>query len=251
MKLEGKVCLITNCGEYMGPAIAKQFQQEGAILVLQTNDLNRAKDELARQGVNLPPIRFIEADFSKKGIAEVQITSLAAQMGGLDVLVNVNVNQPGKGKMLHEEEDESWETIIHSLMTELFFTCKAALKHMIPENRGKIVNVTSAAGVAGLPKYSIYSAARAGANGLTKALGKEVAPYNIQVNAIAQNFVENETYFPASLIRNEDVYKKIVKNIPIGRLAKGEESAKLAVFLASDDSDFLCGEVIKFAGGWG
>lgn len=259
MKLKNKICFITNCGEYMGPAVAKEFQQEGAILVLQANKLEEAKKQLIKHGVNLEQsegessskIHLIESDLSKKGMAEQTLTNVCNELGRIDVLVNVNTHRLDKGRLLHEEEDEYWDSMIHSLMTELYYTTKAALRHMIPNNQGKIVNITSAAGVVGLPKYASYSAARAGANGLTRALGKEVAPYNIQVNAIAQNFVENPTYFPDSLIENQEIYKRIAKNIPLGRLARGEESAKLAVFLASNDSDFLCGEVIKLTGGWG
>ena len=87
-------------------------------------------------------------------------------------------------------------------------------------------------------------------NGLTKAVGREVAGDGIQVNAIAQNYVENPTYFPPSLTADPEKLARMVKNIPAGRLARGEESARLAVYLASEDADFFVGQVIPFAGGW-
>ncbi|BCJ86861.1 SDR family NAD(P)-dependent oxidoreductase [Effusibacillus dendaii] len=251
MKLKDKICLITNCGDYMGPAITAEFQKEGATVILQSRQFAAAKEQLASHGAQLEGVQVIEADFGARGVAATHIAKLVEERGRLDVLVNVNVHNPGSGTMLCETSDEEWDSMIHALMTELFYTTKAALPYMIDKQKGKIVNVTSAAGIVGLPKYTPYSAARAGANGFTKALGKEVARYNIQVNAIAQNYVENPAYFPNELIGNPDILKKITKNIPLGRLARGEESAKLAVFLASDDSDFFCGEVIKFAGGWG
>jgi NAD(P)-dependent dehydrogenase (short-subunit alcohol dehydrogenase family) len=83
----------------------------------------------------------------------------------------------------------------------------------------------------------------------TKALGREVAPHNIQVNAIAQNWVENPSYFPEERITKPDFLERLKKAVPLGRLAKPWEQAKLAVFLASNDSDFLCGTVIPFTGG--
>jgi NAD(P)-dependent dehydrogenase (short-subunit alcohol dehydrogenase family) len=87
-------------------------------------------------------------------------------------------------------------------------------------------------------------------NGLTRAVGREVARHNIQVNAIAQNFVENPTYFGPEITANPEKLGRIVRNVPAGRLARSEESAKLCVFLASDEADFFCGQVIPFAGGW-
>lgn len=102
----------------------------------------------------------------------------------------------------------------------------------------------------GLPNYAAYSAGRAGVNGLTKVVGREVARHGIQVNAIAQNFVENPTYFGADLVADPVKLARVVKNVPAGRLARSEESARLAVFLASAEADFFCGQVVPFAGGW-
>src|SRR5262245_22469926 len=121
---------------------------------------------------------------------------------------------------------------------------------MRPARRGKIVNMSSAAGIPGLARYAAYSAARAGVNGLTKAVGREVARDGIQVNAIAQNYVENPTYFPPALTADPEKLARMVRHVPAGRLARGEESARLAVYLASEDADFFVGQVIPFAGGW-
>jgi 2-keto-3-deoxy-L-fuconate dehydrogenase len=118
------------------------------------------------------------------------------------------------------------------------------------QGHGKVVNITSAVAIPGLPNYAAYSAARAGANGLTRAVGREVARHNIQVNAIAQNFVENPTYFGPEVTGHPDKLARVIRNVPAGRLARPEESAKLCVFLACDESDFFCGQVIPFAGGW-
>jgi 2-keto-3-deoxy-L-fuconate dehydrogenase len=121
---------------------------------------------------------------------------------------------------------------------------------MRPAKRGKVINMSSAAAFPGLANYAAYSAARAGVNGLTKAVGREVAREGIQVNAIAQNYVENPTYFPPELVNDPQSLARMVKHIPAGRLARGEESARLAVYLASDDADFFVGQVVPFAGGW-
>ena len=93
---------------------------------------------------------------------------------------------------------------------------------MRPAGRGKIVNMSSAAGIPGLARYAAYSAARAGVNGLTRAVGREVARDGVQVNAIAQNYVENPTYFPPALLADEEAVARMVRNVPAGRLARGE-----------------------------
>jgi len=136
------------------------------------------------------------------------------------------------------------------LLDEPFYMIRAALRVMRPARRGKIINMSSAAAYPGLPNYAAYTAARAGVNGLTKAVGREVAGDGIQVNAIARNYGENPTYFPPSLTADPEKLARMVKNIPAGRLARGEESARLAVYLASEDADFFVGQVIPFAGGW-
>jgi 2-keto-3-deoxy-L-fuconate dehydrogenase len=110
--------------------------------------------------------------------------------------------------------------------------------------------LSSGAAFPGLPNYGAYTAARAGVNGFWRAVGREVAGEGIQVNAIAQNYVENPTYFPPALTGDPARLARMVKHIPAGRLARSEESARLAVYLASEDADFFIGQVIPFAGGW-
>lgn len=251
MRLRDKVCLITNCGDLQGPPDAAEFQREGATVVLQAVDFSKAEPQLLKQGVALNgnQVGVIEADFGQRGIADRHISQLVAARGRLDVLVNNNAPKH-LGKALHEIADEEWEHMFHSLVTELFYTTKAALKQMIPARRGKIVNIASSGGLDPyLGPFTAYCAARGAVVILTKALGREVAPHNIQVNAIAQNWVENPSYFPEERITKPDFLERLKKAVPLGRLAKPWEQAKLAVFLASDDSDFLCGTVIPFTGG--
>lgn len=251
MRLRDKVCLITNCGDLQGPPDAAEFQREGASIVLQAVDFSKAEPQLLKQGVELNrnQVRVIEADFGQRGIANHHISQLVAERGHLDVLVNNNAPKH-LGKALHEINDDEWDYMFHSLVTELFYTTKAVLKHMIPARRGKIVNIASSGGLEPYRgPYTAYCAARGAVVILTKALGREVAPDNIQVNAIAQNWVENPSYYPEEKITKPGYLEQLKTVVPLGRLAKPWEQAKLAVFLASDDSDFLCGTVIPFTGG--
>jgi len=247
--LTNKIVAITNVRQYMGPATAKLFQAEHAKLYLFDNDIDTAKEVLAEFGVNIEAVHWHEVKENSSEYINEAVNWLYDEEGRIDVLINVNVNSPIRGPIT-ETTDEEWRKMQANLVDELFYWTRAVLKYMIPNRKGKIVNFTSAAGIAGLPNYSSYATARAAANGFTQTVGKEVAKYNIQVNAIAQNYVENPTYFPKELVENEATLAKLVKKVPLGRLAKGEESAALALFLASDQSDFFCGQVVPFAGGW-
>ncbi len=254
-KLSGKVCLITNCGLLQGGPDAAEFQRQGATLILQSADLKGAKEVLARDGVNLnpgsedPPIRFIDADFSKPGIADEKVESLVKEYERIDALVNNNAPKH-LDKPFHEIADHEWDDMFRLIVTELFYTTRSVLRHMIPNKRGKILNIAAAGGIDPYPgPYTAYCSARGAIVTLTKALGREVAPFNIQVNAIAQNWVRNPSYFSEEEISTPEFQERMKSRVPIQRLAEPWEQAKLAAFLVSEDSNFLCGTVIPFAGG--
>ncbi len=249
MKLTGKVALITNVRHYMGPALAEEFAREGASLALHDRD-ESALRPLGAVGERLGrDVLALGGDLTRTGEADRVVQAVVARFGRLDILVNNNAFPPS-GSPTEAVSDAAWREMMAHLLDEPFYCIRAALRVMRPARRGKIINMSSAAAFPGLANYAAYTAARAGVNGLTKAVGREVARDGIQVNAIAQNYVENPTYFPAALTQDPDKLARMVKNIPAGRLARGEESARLAVYLASDDADFFVGQVIPFAGGW-
>ena len=249
MKLTGKIALITNVSHFMGPAITEEFCREGASVALHDRDEAAVKpyaliaERLGRDVLSLA------GDLSRSGEAERAVEAVVGRFGRLDILVNNNAHPPS-GSPVEQISDAAWREMMARLLDEPFFCLRAALRVMRPAGRGKIINMSSAAAFPGLPNYAAYTAARAGVNGLTKAVGREVAGAGIQVNAIAQNYVENPTYFPPALTGDPVRLARMVKNIPAGRLARSEESARLAVYLASEDADFFIGQVIPFAGGW-
>jgi NAD(P)-dependent dehydrogenase (short-subunit alcohol dehydrogenase family) len=249
MKLTGKVALITNVSHFMGPAITEEFCREGASVALHDRDEAALKPYAAigeRLGRDVLPLT---GDLSRSSEADRVVAAVVARFGRLDVLVNNNAHPPS-GCPAEQITDAAWREMMARLLDEPFFCLRAALRVMRPAGRGKIINMSSAAAFPGLPNYAAYTAARAGVNGLTKAVGREVAGAGIQVNAIAQNYVENPTYFPPALTADPARLARMVRNIPAGRLARSEESARLAVYLASEDADFFIGQVIPFAGGW-
>ena len=249
MKLTGKVALITNVSHFMGPAITEEFCREGASVALHDRDGAAVKPHAAIAERLGRDVLSLTGDLSRSTEADRAVDAVVARFGRLDVLVNNNAHPPS-GSPVEEISDSAWREMMARLLDEPFFCLRAALRVMKPAGRGKIINMSSAAAFPGLPHYAAYTAARAGVNGLTKAVGREVAGAGIQVNAIAQNYVENPTYFPPALTGDPVRLARMVKNIPAGRLARSEESARLAVYLASEDADFFIGQVIPFAGGW-
>ena len=249
MKLTGKVALVTNVSHFMGPAITEEFCREGASVALHDRDEAALKPYTAiaeRLGRDVLPLT---GDLSRSSEADRVVAAVVARFGRLDILVNNNAHPPS-GSPAEQITDAAWREMMARLLDEPFFCLRAALRVMRPAGRGKIINMSSAAAFPGLPNYAAYTAARAGVNGLTKAVGRDVAGAGIQVNAIAQNYVENPTYFPPALTADPARLARMVRNIPAGRLARSEESARLAVYLASEDADFFIGQVIPFAGGW-
>jgi 2-keto-3-deoxy-L-fuconate dehydrogenase len=233
----------------MGPAITEEFCREGASVALHDRDEAAIKPYALIAERLDRDVLSITGDLSRSGEAERAVEAVVARFGRLDVLVNNNAHPPS-GSPVEDITDAAWREMMARLLDEPFFCLRAALRVMRPAGRGKIINMSSAAAFPGLPNYAAYTAARAGVNGLTKAVGREVAGAGIQVNAIAQNYVENPTYFPPALTGDPVRLARMVKNIPAGRLARSEESARLAVYLASEDADFFIGQVIPFAGGW-
>jgi NAD(P)-dependent dehydrogenase (short-subunit alcohol dehydrogenase family) len=249
MKLTGKIALITNVSHFMGPAITEEFCREGASVALHDRDEAAVKPYAAIAERLGRDVLSLAGDLSRSDEAERVVEAVVARFGRLDVLVNNNAHPPS-GSPVEDISDAAWREMMARLLDEPFFCLRAALRVMRPAGRGKIINMSSAAAFPGLPNYAAYTAARAGVNGLTKAVGREVAGAGIQVNAIAQNYVENPTYFPPALTGDPVRLARMVKHIPAGRLARSEESARLAVYLASEDADFFVGQVIPFAGGW-
>jgi 2-keto-3-deoxy-L-fuconate dehydrogenase len=213
--------LVTQAHEYMGPAVVELFRSEGAEVIADTTDL-RAPGACER------------------AVAQAgEVSALIANLAHLPLPAPVG-----------DVKDADWHALFEALVHPLMRLVRAAAPAMIARRRGKIVAVTSAAPLRGIPNTSAYCAARGAQNAFVRAVGLELAPHNVQFNAVAQNYVRNDTYYPKELISTERFQRHLAKNVPAMRVAEGWESAELALFLASDKSDFLCGEVIPFAGGW-
>jgi NAD(P)-dependent dehydrogenase (short-subunit alcohol dehydrogenase family) len=169
--------------------------------------------------------------------------------GQIDVLINNDAFPAIRAKV--EEADRADMRAGLGVMVEAPYALAAAVVPGMKARRaGKIVFVTSATPFHGLPNYSMYVIARGAANAMALTLAKELGPHNIQVNAVAPNYVENPDYFPSEVVGDPDTLKKIVRPIPLGRLGKPDELGALVAFLASERADWITAQVIPFSGGW-
>lgn len=221
-RLEGKRVLITCADGFMGPATTALFEQAGAAVVGDTRDL--------------APAGAAAELISECGCPDVLVVNLAAAS---------SPNTP-----IEQLDDATWTEKFDVMVHPLFRLVQAVLPEMKERRAGKIVVYGSATGLRSMAGVSAYSAARAAQVGFVKAAGLEAAPHNVQINLIAQNYVENPDYYPPELVETERFQKHLARNVPAGRLASGQEDAQLALFLASDESDFIVGQAIPFSGGW-
>jgi len=221
-RLTGKRVLVTQADDYMGPATIELFGAEGAEVMQDTSDLTR------------------------DGACE----TLIKNSGQIDILI-ANLASPNfSGILAVDLSDEDWQTTFDVMVHPLHRLCRAVLPQMIERQSGKVVVYGSAVALKGLKTVTAYSAARAAQVGYVQSLGVEVAPNNVQVNLIAQNYVENPVYYPPSLQNNENFQRSLKRQVPLGRLATAEEDAQFALFLASQESNFFVGQAIPFSGGW-
>jgi 2-keto-3-deoxy-L-fuconate dehydrogenase len=218
--LAGRRAVVTQADEFMGPAIAETFAREGASVAADTRDL-----------------RVPEA-------AE----TLIAEAGHVDILVaNLMLRNPRT--TLAATTDDLWSAQFDAMVHPLHRLVRAVLPQMMARRSGKIVVIGSANALRGTTPRAAYSAARGAQLSYVKSAGYEVAPHNIQINAMAQNWVSNPTSYPPEEV-NSPAFAERLREVPAGRVAEGWESAALALFLAGPESDFFCGQVFPFAGGW-
>jgi 2-keto-3-deoxy-L-fuconate dehydrogenase len=221
-QLAGRRVLVTQADDFMGPATVELFAAEGAEIIADARDL------------------------SETGACE----ALAAEAGRVDVFI-ANLASPSYGgTRVTELDDDRWERTFNMMVHPLHRLTRALLPQMMERRRGKVVVYGSAVALKGSKTVAAYSAARAAQVGYVQSVGVEVAPFNIQVNLIAQNYVENPVYYPPELQAREAFQASLKRQVPLGRLATAEEDARFALFLAGEDSDFFVGQAIPFSGGW-
>ncbi|OUR79898.1 hypothetical protein A9Q83_02825 [Alphaproteobacteria bacterium 46_93_T64] len=241
--LKNKNILITDATHFVGKPGASVLIREGATVFAQDASFVDENARLAFSELVPGVTPLAEQD------PEEVLKAVLAIAGHLDVLVN-NDAYPAIRASIDEADIEDFRNTLDALLVRGFTYAKYVAAHMKKRGSGKIIFISSAVPKHGLPNYSMYVAARGGANALAVTLAKELGKSGIQVNSLAPNFIESPTYFPKELLENEETLKKITKPIPLGRLGKPEEAGEYLAFLSSDKSDYITGQVLYFAGGW-
>lgn len=245
MKLKDKVAVITGSGSGIGRAIALRFAEEGARVVIASRTLENAEATLRKVQLLGTEAFLHVTDVRQKSSVESLFRALDERQCGIDILVN-NAGQAGPMTPLHETSDEQWHSYIEAHLHGTFYCTREATKRMLEQKRGgAIINMASVAALRGLSGASAYSAAKGAMVAFTKAVAQEYAIHNIRINALAPGWVETPMldHWPKKL------RTMMPSMTPLGRIGKPEEIAEVALFLASDASSLMVGQVLSPNGG--
>ena len=181
--------------------------------------------------------------------SEHACTDLIAAAGEIDILV-ANLAEPPMTGPVQNIDNADWNTLFDALVHPLMYLVRAVTPQMLDRRAGKIIAVTSAAPLRGIPNNAAYCAARGAQNSFIKAIGLELARANIQANAIAQNYINNDTYYPDDILDDAKFLDHVKRNVPTNKIGAAQETAELAAYLASENCTHMVGQIIPLAGGW-
>jgi 3-oxoacyl-[acyl-carrier protein] reductase len=240
--LQGKVAIITGASRGIGRAIARELAKFGASVVVNYASSSQAADELVSEITQAGGSAIaLAADVSKEEQVDALINAAIEKFNRLDILVN-NAGIT-RDTLLLRMKPEDWQAVIDINLTGVFLCTRAASKIMLKQRSGRIINITSVAGLMGNPGQANYSAAKAGVIGFTKTVAKELASRGITVNAVAPGFIATD------MTSNLDA-EGILKYIPLGRYGQPEDIAGMVRFLAADPAaGYITGQVFNVDGG--
>jgi 3-hydroxybutyrate dehydrogenase len=254
MRLKDKVAIITGGGRGIGRGIALRFAQEGAVVALADRDAaasRQAAEEVKALGGQ---VLALAVDVSRKAQVGRMVDETVGHFGGVDILVN----NAGISKVIPflETTEEGWDRIMAINLKGAFLCCQAILPIMVRRGKGKIINMSSQSGKTGNSWYAAYCASKFGLIGLTQSLAAEFAPHGITVNAICPGVIftpmweeQLSDYARKKNLSPHQVKSYLEKRVPLGSLGRVEDVANLAVFLASDESDYMTGQALNISGG--
>jgi 3-oxoacyl-[acyl-carrier protein] reductase len=243
MKLEGKRAVVTGAGQGIGRAIARRLASEGAAVAVLDIDETRASAVAREIEVGGGRAKAYKLDVGDPEAAANVMRDVAADFGGIDILVN-NAGI-ARDNLLIRMSSEDWDLVMRVNLTGVFNCTRAAVRTMMAQRYGRIVNVSSVIGLVGNVGQASYAASKAGIIAFTKTVAKEFASRGITANAIAPGFIET----PMTERLPEKVRQDFMSRILLGRFGKAEEVANLVAFLVSDEADYLTGQTISIDGG--
>jgi NAD(P)-dependent dehydrogenase (short-subunit alcohol dehydrogenase family) len=247
LKLENKTAIITGAGSGIGRAIAKRFAEEGASVVIaeiRSDTGKSVEEEIKKAGHKA---LFVETDVSNSGDVKNMVDKTIQEFGKLDILVN-NAGILIKKSILDMTE-EDWDRVLDTNLKGAFLCIKHTVRHMIEQKKGKIVNIASMGAKIGLHDDCGYCASKGGIISLTTSLGIDLAPLGINVNAIGPGIIDTPMVNDVAT-QGKDFIKNGIEKTPRGVIGKPDDIASAALYLASDESDFVVGQTMFVDGGF-
>ena len=247
MDSQKRVALVTGASRGIGRAIAIDLAKEGADVIVNYRTRPDAAAEVVKEIEKVGSRAIsVRADVANEAEVQSMVNLAMEKMGGIDILVNnAAIHRGGRVQKLPSED---WDLVIHSVLKGAFNCCRYIVPGMVEKEWGRIINISSDAGLHGFPGDTAYGAAKAGLIGFTKSLAKEVAKKKITVNVVIPGFLHTD--MTSVLFTTEERLKREIERIPMGRPGKPEEIAELVSFLAFKGS-YITGAVIQVDGGMG
>jgi 3-oxoacyl-[acyl-carrier protein] reductase len=243
LELLGKMALVTGAAQGIGRAIALLLAQKGADIVVSDINLEKAEETVREIETIGRRAMAIRADVANTNDVERMVEAILGRFGQIDILVN-NAGIT-RDKLILRMTEEDWDAVLNVNLKGTFNCTKAVVRHMSKQRRGKIVNIASVVGEMGNVGQANYSASKAGVIGFTKTIAREFAQRGINVNAIAPGYIET----PMTEVLPEKVKEELRRMIPMGRLGRPGDVAEAVLFLVSEASRYITGQVLNVNGG--
>lgn len=243
--IKDKVCMVTGAGKGIGREIVRLFYANGVKLSLITRNI---EDLLVlKEGIGFnDDVLLYEGDVSDEETVRMFVAKTITKMKNIDILIN-NAGIRFRKPFLDTSMTE-WSNVINTNLSSVYLMCREAGRHMVQQKSGKIINISSIIGTLGLPELTAYGAAKGGMITLTKCLALEWAKYNINVNAVAPGFCD--TSYSENFKKKTELYKFTLERTPQGKWGTALDVANACLFLSTNASEYITGDVLSVDGGW-